>query len=142
MSFKTKKNKTTLQKIFLYSFIAFLGSFYIEPSIAGGATPDATYELKEALRKTLVKQGLCLNIEDCVSMSHEGSTKRIYLNLYDQIDKKLASHIVDFFIQEGIKITGGIPISFRVFPKDKEEYLGLRYTFGSNDYLIKLEINK
>lgn len=126
--------------VYLLVFLSFLS--HPEKATAGNATPEQIYTLKEALRKKLVKEGICLNIDDCAPMLHEGSNKRIYLNLYGQTDQKLSSYIIDFFIQEGIKITEGIPISLRVFPKVKDEYLGLKYTFGSNDYLIKLDINK
>ena len=66
---------------------------------------------------------------------------RIYLNMYAQTDMNLSGIVVKFIVEKGIKITGGMPITLRVFHKPKTQYLGLKSIFGK-DESIKLEINK
>ncbi len=135
------KSKILFRKITLFLLPLLLSCvFYIERSIAGDSTPEATYELKEALAKKLFEKGICSNIDHCAPMSHEGSS-RIYLNLYDQTDTSLTPDTVAFFIEEALNISNGIPVTFSVYPKPHDDYVNQDF-FSKKDHLIQLTLNK
>ncbi len=145
MIFKINKLKKIPFRAIIFFLATLLSCFsYIEQSLAGSNTSPYIGILKNELIEALVKDHVCKDREKCREILHmrgEGYSK-IYLNMYDQADTLLASHVAEFFITKGLKITEGTPIALRVFPKPKSEYMGLRYAFGSDDYLIKLELNK
>lgn len=142
MSFNKEKSKKIA-----YQFVTFFLTFAVgyfscfEQSIAGCGTPEETYELKDAVAKKLFEQGICSDIDHCVGMSHDGGTKRIYLNLYDQTGTIFTAHVVSFFIEEALRISKGIPVTFSVYPKPHDDYINQGF-FSKKDYIIRLEINK
>ena len=145
MFFKLRRAKIIGFRTIAFFLVALLSFFsYVEQARAGSIFSQEAEMLINALHKDLIKKRVCDNDFMCSEMLQtltEGN-KRIYLNMYGQTDTVLASYVVAFFIEKGKIITGGIPITLRVFPKPKTEYMGLKYAFGSNEYLIKLELNK
>ncbi len=140
MPFKTKKSGTILQKLFLYSFIAFLGSFYIEQSIAGSGTSPYADTLKNELIKSLIKENICKDHDVCKKMLQiqAAGYSKIYLSMYEQSNTLFFSHVASFFINEGLKITNGTTITLFSYPRALDYY----NTFGNKEYFIKLELNK
>jgi hypothetical protein len=147
MFFKIKKLRTLASRAKIFFFASLLCYFsYFEQSMAGSYYSPYVSTLKDKLIDSLVENNVCKNREICREILHmyaEG-TSRIYLNMYDQSDTELASHVAAFFIKEGLKITKGIPITLSTYPKPKDEYMnkGFKYAFGNDEYLINLEINK
>ncbi len=145
MFFKIKKSKKTPFRAVTFLLVLIISGFScIEQSLAGSPSSPYVDTLKIELIKVLIRDHVCENDQICREMLYmptEGYS-RIYLNMYGQTDTVLASHVAAFFVEKGLKITEGTPIALRVFPKPKDDYMGLRYAFGSNDYLMKLELNK
>lgn len=140
MYFKTQKNKKSLKKIALYCLICFLGGSFIEQSLAGGAISPYADILKNELIKSLIKDKVCENYDACreiLQMQAAGYSK-IYLNMYEQPNTVLFSHVASFFITKGSKITNGTPIILSFYPYSIDYY----NAFGKRKYFIRLEINK
>ena len=129
----------------MVAFVA--GLFFSQALLAGGRFTEQGNKLSEALYNELVKKGICsADTHACAKpfqMYREDDGNRIYLNLYGQKDMLLASKIVEFYVKKGLKITDGMPITFKVFPEPKEHYLGFfKGLFGNNEQSLKLELNK
>lgn len=135
----------TLYRKPIIFLIIFLGIFsYVEKSLAGDATSPYVSTLKNNLVEALIKDGICQDRILCrknLQMRTEGY-KRIYLNIYNQADVEIISYTTAFFIKEGLKITKGAPITLSIYPKSADDYMGFKYSFNNNDYLINLELNK
>ncbi len=143
MPFKTKKNRTTLQKIIIYSFISFLGTSNIEQAIAGGATSPYVVPMIDGLIEYLIKHKVCDSEQTCGKMieTFTEGTKRVYINMYGQTDTAVTSHAVAFFTEEALKISEGTPITLSVFPKPHDDYVNQDF-FSKKDHLIQLTLNK
>jgi len=125
MLFKTKKSRTILQKIILYSFISFLGGAYVEQSMAGSSTSPYIKTLKDELINSLIKDNICKEKITCrkkIQMQGAGYSK-IYLNMYEQTDTFLTSYVTDFLIKEGLKITNHTTITLSIYSKPLEDYM-------------------
>lgn len=116
-------------------------------SIASDGSSPQGSALTKALFDQLKAQGVCKDNRSCndaLQMYREDG-KRIYLNMYSQKDKKLASIVAEFLVARGLQITGGLPITLRVYPDPKTQYLGPvgnLAIIGVTPESIKLEINK
>ena len=143
MFLKIKKSKKILQKVILCCLISFLGFSYIEKSIAGLYSQEGDQLLNE-LVENLIKENVCKNISQCNEMlwMWRRDGKKIELSMYEQTDSFLSSHVTSFFIQHGIKITKGMPITLIIYSEPKTEYLDLKHFFINNGHLIKLDIKK
>jgi hypothetical protein len=117
---------------------------FSELSFAGAGFAEQGNALSKALYEELVKKRVCSDLKEChqsIQLYREDG-KRIFLNLYGQKDTKLASKIVAFYIEKGLKITGGMPITFKVFPGPKTQYLGFfRGMFSNDGETLRLELN-
>ncbi len=144
MPFKTKKNRTILKKIILYSFISFLGTSHIEQSMAGSSTSAYVDPLIDGLIEYLVKHKVCDSKNTCGKMieARTEGTKRVYINIYNQTNIAVISHAVAFFTENAMKLTEGTPVTLSFYPKSHDDYMGFKYAFGNNEYLINLELNK
>lgn len=127
------------------SLVAYLGA--IGTSVAGDRFSEQGSALTKALIYQLMAQGVCKDIKNCndaLQMYREDGS-RIYLNMYAQTDMTLASTVAGFLVARGLKITEGMPITLRVYPGPKTQYLGSMGSMaiiGINLESIKLEINK
>lgn len=124
--------------------IFFTSLVFSQASFAGGGYSEQGTALSKALYKELIKQGICTDNQMCWNhlQMYRQDGKRIHLNMYGQKDTLLASKVAAFFVEKGLKITDGMPITFKVFPAQKEHYLGLKSIFGNNEEILKLELNK
>ena len=131
------------RKILLGATFTLICIGLLENSMAGGKFSDQGNALYKSLHDELIAKSVCTNFQNCsdaLQMYGEDGD-RIYLNMYAQTDMNLSGIVVKFIVEKGIKITGGMPITLRVFHKPKTQYLGLKSIFGK-DESIKLEINK
>ena len=114
---------------------------------AGGYISDKTDDLVAKTFIYLIKNGYCPNKESCSKEEHvfffvEEST-RIYLNIYDQLDNLIAGGIAKFFLDEGLRITEGKPISLGVFRGLHSEYEGLSNAFFRRRHAaLELEVSQ
>ena len=118
---------------------------FSELSFAGAGFTEQGNALTAALYDELVKQKVCsinTQLSTCSLQMLRADGKRIHLNMYGQTDTLLASKVAAFLVEKGIIITRGMPITLKVFPAPKTEYLGLKSVFGLTDATLKLEINK
>ena len=80
--------------------------------------------LQRATLNHLVDSKLCDNLGDCAQKIHlytdEG--RQIYVSLYDQPDNHFAGPIAKFYVQQGLDLTDGRPVTFAVFRKGRSEY--------------------
>ena len=100
--------------------------------------------LHAALIEDLVKQGVCGDHQSCFNVlqifGEDGD--RIYLNMYAQTDRHLGAIVARFFIEHGLKASGGMPITLRIYSDPKSKYLRFKSMFNRGDEFVKLEINK
>ena len=124
--------------------IFFTSLVFSQASFAGGGFTEQGDALSEALYDELIKTRACSDDLMCTRslQIYRADGKRIHLNMYGQKDTVLASIVVSFFIEKGLKITRGMPISLKVFSGPKSQYLGLKSIFGKNEEILKLELNK
>jgi hypothetical protein len=121
------------------------GLFYWKTSFAGSSYSEQGNDLTRALKENLIKQGFCsldTRLPTCSLQMYRADGKRIHLNMYGQTDTILASKVAAFLVENGIKITKGMPITLKVFSAPKTEYLGLKSIFSKNDEFLKLALNK
>lgn len=122
----------------------FTGLLFSQDSFGGGGFTEQGNKLSEALYDELMKTRVCSDVRMCRNalQMYRADGKRIHMNMYGQTDTLLASKVAIFYIEKGMKITGGMPITFKVFPAPKEHYLGLKSIFGKDEEILKLELNK
>lgn len=119
--------------------------FFSQPASAGAGFSEQGNALSKALYNDLLKKGICTNVRACAEslQMYREDGKRIYVNMYGQKNTILASKVAAFYIEKGLNITGGMPITLKVFTGPKTQYLGLiKGLFGNNEEILKLELNK
>ena len=125
--------------------VAFLGGLLFSPAtFARSELTGRSNALAKALSTELIKQGICIDSQTCWAylQMERKEGKKIYLNLYGQKNTLLASKIANFLVEKGLKITGEIPITFKVFSEPKTHYQGVKSMFVNNKELLQLELNK
>jgi hypothetical protein len=114
-------------------------------SMAGSGFSEQGNALYKALNEHLISKGICKDNRSCHNAHQifsEDGGGHIYLNMYGQTDRALASTITEFLVARGLKITGGMPITLHVFFGPHEQYQGFKRIFGASGESIKLEISK
>jgi hypothetical protein len=137
---------TSVRRTFCVTVIllfAFLGM--TEVSMGGSGFSEQGNALYKALNEHLVAKGVCKDHQTCHNahqIYREDGGGHIYFNMYGQSDKALASTVAEFLVANGLKITGNMPITLRVFEGPKTQYLGFKAMINRSQESIKLEINK
>jgi hypothetical protein len=133
-----------MKNIFItYSILAGVILFSVK-SFSGKDFSKQGNALYKSLVEELIKQRMCTEYQSCfeILQLYSDDGDRIYMNMYGQINTKISSIVISHFIKKGISTTDGMPITLRIFPKPKSEYVGLWSIFKKSDESIKLEINK
>jgi len=140
--FESKRTTQTFSKRF---FIVFLVS--VTALLTMGMGEKYSKEGKALGKKVfevLHQQGYCSNTDptDCYKkqLLFGDYGNRVNLHLYGVTDRKTLSTIFAMVLSEGSEITGGAPITIRVYPRPKNEYLGFK-SF-SKEPIIAMEINQ
>lgn len=113
----------------------------------GGYISDECNLLVDKTSAYLLTKGYCSSERDCYETKSvffyiEEST-RIYLNIYNQRDNVIVEGILNFFLDEGLKITKGKEISLGVFREPHAEYEKLSNAFFIRRHAaIELEISQ
>ncbi len=98
--------------------------------------------LGKKMYDVLLQQGYCADLKDChkkeALFGEHGN--RVNLHLYGVTDRKLLSIIFAMVLSEGSEITGGAPITIRVYPRPNKEYLGFKSL--TKEPIITMEINQ
>lgn len=126
--------------ILLFTFFGMTGA-----SMAGSGFTEQGNALYKALSEYLIAQDICKDYKTCHDahqIYREDGGGRIYFNMYGQRDKTLTSMVAGFLVTNGLRITGGMPITLSVFEAPKTLNMGFMAGIGKSETSIKLEINK
>lgn len=113
--------------------------------MAGSGFTEQGNALYKALTEHLIAKGICKDYKTCHDAHQiysEDGGGRIYFNMYGQTDKALSATVAGFLVANGLKITGGMPITLSVLEGPKTQYLGFKAMISKRQDSIKLEINK
>ena len=116
-----------------------------EIAMAGSGFSEQGNALSKALKDYLITQGICKDYLSCnkqLQIYRSDTSEHIYLFMYGQTDKTLSGIVAGFVVAHGFKITGGMPITLRVFEGPITQYLGFIAMVSKSQESIKLEINK
>ena len=100
------------------------------------------HALAKKVYEVLIQHGYCTEIRDCnkkLTIAGEHGN-RVNIHLYGVTDRKLISIVFNMVLNEGPEITGGAPITLRVYPRPNSEYMGFK-SF-SKEPIITMEINQ
>lgn len=100
--------------------------------------------LYKALLDELIKGGICTDNQSCFDalQMYREDGDRIYMNMYAQTDNSLSAIVAKFIMENGLRITGGMPITLRIYVEPKSQHLGWKSVFGINQEAVKLEVGK
>ena len=92
----------------------------------------------------LIQQEICSDPRSCSDLlqMYREDGERIYLSMYGHTDLSLPTTVSLFFLENGLKLSSGMPITLKVFSEPKSEHLGLKGIFSQNNVAMKLELNK
>lgn len=114
-----------------------------ENSMSGDKFSSQGNALYKSILDELIRQGVCSDNQSCSNAlrlySEDGD--RIYMNMYGQTDKRLGSVVAKHIIENGIGLTGGVPITLRIYASQKSENTGFR-SFIKRGASVTLEIDK
>ena len=100
--------------------------------------------LYKSLLDEVIGQGICPGPQACsdVLQLYSEDGDRVYMNMYGQADKTLGAIVAKFLLENGTRLTDGVPITLRIYPAQKSKYAGLGSIFGAAGESVVLEINK
>lgn len=81
-------------------------------------------KLSISITNELVKLGFCSTPTDCIKKLdiYGGHDNRVNFEIYNAKDRKMLASFIEFAVDNGLKITNGIPIAIKVYPKLRSEY--------------------
>ncbi len=80
-------------------------------------------KLNEEIHKELIAQKMCNSTRECNQVFRASSSHDSQLNYSVYAPNKLVlATAFKVVIEKGMKITNGVPISIKVYPKTREEY--------------------
>ncbi len=97
--------------------------------------------LSKESNKYLISRGFCSVPQECNKKlgAYAGHGNRINYSIYIKNNRAMIAAFVGFVIEKGFKISKGIPITIRVYPKTREEYGSF---FFKPKEIIKVEVNQ
>ncbi len=98
------------------------------------------HALSKELNNHLMKQGFCTS-KNC-KRDFEifgGHGNRVNFSIYNPKDKKVLASIIEYVVEHGLQVTGGVPISIYVYPKSRKEYGNFLFR---PETILKLEVTK
>ena len=139
----TFKIKPSRKMIALWA-VVFACSFVGIQLIIANRFSEPENVLYKNLIEELVKQDVCKDRSSCANQIslYRRSGSRVYFNLYNQTDRTTAAIVGKFLVQNGIKLSNNMPITFKAYSTPKKGYLDLDYYFGREKELLKLDIEK
>lgn len=119
---------------------------YSHSILAGEQFTEQGGKLTAAINKELIRKDLCKTPRDCNDLlpGYVAHGDRVRIALYEVSEKngKALNAVVEFIVNDGMKITGGIPITLTGYRETQEEYRNSGLLFkGIKPFLI-LELNK
>jgi hypothetical protein len=101
------------------------------------------HALSKKVYEVFLQQGYCTDVNDCYKKEYFFGEhgNRVNIHLYGVTDRKLISTVFAMVLNEGSEVTGGAPITIRVYPRPKKEYMVGFKTF-TKEPIITMEINQ
>ena len=98
--------------------------------------------LYKALLDELMRRGVCTDNQSCsnATQMYGEDGDRIYFNMYGQTDPHLGITVARFILENGLRVTDGMPITLKVYSTPKSHEAGS--IFRKKVEIIKLEVNK
>lgn len=137
--FSRWRRRTSLVVVIVFGCFGFLGN-----SMGGDKFSSQGNALYKSLLNELIRQGICTDSQTCFNalQMYGEDGDRIYMNMYAQTDRHLGAIVASFILKSGLTVTGGMPITLRIFRGPKSQYLGIKSLVGRNEESVKLEVNK
>jgi hypothetical protein len=113
----------------------------IPASGAGNRFAAEGARLSAAIERNLIEKNICrADATDCSKQIrlYGGHGNKVNYSIYAP-DKKALAATIAFVVENGMEITGGVPISVSVYPRSRESYGNM---FFSPHPTISLEISK
>ncbi len=97
--------------------------------------------LSKKIDDYLISRGICSTVKDCNVKfeTYEGHGNQVNYSIYNPKDRKGLAVLIEFVIENGIQITGGVPISISVYPKSRKDYGNFIF---NPETIIKVEVIK
>lgn len=91
-----------------------------------------------AMINHLSEKGICHTASECSRKfdwtgEHENG---VHWNIYDASDRKAVATLINFVVEHGIEITGGVPISITVYPMLRKD-IGIHFKNGGQIIIFK-----
>lgn len=132
-----------MKEIKKFIFLVFSVMLLAKPaSGVGEKYSEQGSQVAKAVNQILVKKGICKpDLSDCTKKltMYGGHGNRVNFSIYNP-DKRALAAMVEFLIDDGIRITEGVPIHIYVYANSRESYGSL--LFSAPKPVIYLEINK
>lgn len=129
-------------KVLVFSLCCFLIVIIgCNSGVCGGGYSEENILLSKSINSHLIEEGFCSSPRECHKKLdlYGAEGEQIHFLLYGQENRKMIAAFIEFSIDKGIAITGGKPISIRVFPKRRKEYGS--FFFSPKD-IINVEIKE
>ena len=122
----------------LYSILA---AVIISISGCGEKYSEQGHLLFQEIHKHLINSEICISKKECYKKFeiYHSHGNRVNFSIYNQKNNKKLSELIGFIVENGYKITGGVPISIYVYPKTRADYGNFLI---SPKPMMTLEINK
>jgi hypothetical protein len=104
----------------------------------GTRNTDEARLLGGAMIDHLSEKGICHTAHECSRKfdwtgEHENG---VHWNIYDASDRKAVATLINFVVEHGIEITGGVPISITVYPMLRKD-IGIHSENGGQIIIFK-----
>jgi hypothetical protein len=96
--------------------------------------------LSREIHNNLISRGICTS-KDC-NAEYEvygGHGNQINYSIYNPKDRKVLAALIEFVVENGLQISGGVPISISVYPKSRSEYGNMLF---NPKPIVKVEVAK
>ncbi|MBK8676840.1 MAG: hypothetical protein IPN27_10795 [Cellvibrionales bacterium] len=138
--------RTTSKKLFFLKssrWLMFLGVILlsINAFAIGEKNSKQGHALGKELFEILVQYKLCASVAECNQKRfiYGENGDRIYLNFYGISDRFLIAKITGYVVENGLKITEGVPISIVFYSGKKER--STWYKKYTGDPILRIEVN-
>lgn len=100
------------------NFLDLLGGY------SDGKYSEQASRLSKSIDMDLISRGFCSTVNECDTQLevYGGHGNRINYTIYGPKSRKILAAFIGFVVENGVEITGGVPISISVYPKTREEY--------------------
>lgn len=128
--------KTTNRRLVLF----FCGVMILLFVGCGEKYSEQGHLLSKKINESMIAAGICSTFNECKTQLeiYGGHGNQVNYTIYNP-DRKALAVLIEYVIENGIQITGGVPISISVYPKPREDYGNF---FFQPNAMIKVEVTQ